>query len=311
MDEVNDILVIIERGAEQYPEIDRATELAEAAGARIHLFVREYQAVLYWHYFFGRRDDKFSREAYEREAQAWVDDQVRALTDQGIEASGEAAWAHNFYRAIRQAIDERQPDLVIKGAHDMTTRGERSFYDPIDWQLMRHCPTPVLLVKYQCRAQQGAVLCAVNPGHPDAEYHRLDGRIMAAGEALSQYLERPLHVFNSFHFPAEAVAPPVAVEYGVYEQYVDELRGEHDHALDRFLADYNLPATNIHRVEGPPSRELPRLAEELPAAVVVMGVVSRSALPEILVGHTAERVLDRLYCDVLVVGPVAASSRAE
>ncbi|MCU0940788.1 MAG: universal stress protein [Burkholderiaceae bacterium] len=48
---------------------------------------------------------------------------------------------------------------------------------------------------------------------------------------------------------------------------------------------------------------LPRMADQLSAALVVMGAVSRSRLQEVFVGSTAERVLDRIGCDVLVVKP--------
>ena len=39
------------------------------------------------------------------------------------------------------------------------------------------------------------------------------------------------------------------------------------------------------------------------ASVVVMGAVSRSALTRLFIGHTAERVIDALKCDVLIVKP--------
>ena len=48
---------------------------------------------------------------------------------------------------------------------------------------------------------------------------------------------------------------------------------------------------------------LPRVAESLGASLLVMGAVSRSRLQEIFLGSTAERVLDRIACDVLVVKP--------
>jgi universal stress protein E len=34
-----------------------------------------------------------------------------------------------------------------------------------------------------------------------------------------------------------------------------------------------------------------------------MGAISRSRLRELFIGSTAERILDRLHCDVLVVKP--------
>ena len=301
MERLESILVVIERGAEQYPEIERAVELAEATGARVVLFVREYRSVLYWHYLFGKRGDKMSQAAYEREAQAWVDEQVEALTDQGITAEGEAVWARNIYNAIADKVREVEPDLVIKGAHDDAIRGARSVYNTTDWQLMRHCPAPVLLVKYQNRAHHGTILCAVHPSHPDADHHPVDTAIMGVGQLLSDALGRPLHMFTSFQSPGEHVAPPIAIDGAAYQKYLEEFREEHNRAFNAFVAQYQLPDANVHHVEGDPAQELPNLAERLPATLVVMGVVSRSALPELLVGHTAERVLDRLECDILAV----------
>jgi len=37
--------------------------------------------------------------------------------------------------------------------------------------------------------------------------------------------------------------------------------------------------------------------------VVVMGAVSRSGLKRLFIGNSAERLLDKLDCDVLVVKP--------
>ena len=44
-----------------------------------------------------------------------------------------------------------------------------------------------------------------------------------------------------------------------------------------------------------------RLNDELHADVVVMGAVSRRGLKRLFVGNTAEDVLDKLPCDLLIV----------
>jgi nucleotide-binding universal stress UspA family protein len=56
-------------------------------------------------------------------------------------------------------------------------------------------------------------------------------------------------------------------------------------------------------VAGAPALELPRIAKRLHADVVVMGAVSRRGVKRVFIGNTAERVLDALSCDVLVVKP--------
>jgi hypothetical protein len=57
--------------------------------------------------------------------------------------------------------------------------------------------------------------------------------------------------------------------------------------------------------------ELRAAAAALHAGVVVMGAVSRSGLARLFIGNTAERVLDHVDCDVLVVKPRGFKTRVE
>jgi universal stress protein E len=49
-------------------------------------------------------------------------------------------------------------------------------------------------------------------------------------------------------------------------------------------------------------------AERVRADIVVMGAVARSRLKRLFIGSTAERVLDHLPCDVLIVKPADFTS---
>ena len=54
---------------------------------------------------------------------------------------------------------------------------------------------------------------------------------------------------------------------------------------------------------------IPAVARSTHAALVVMGAVSRSGLSRVFIGNTAERVLDALPCDVLVIKPRGTKMR--
>ena len=60
-------------------------------------------------------------------------------------------------------------------------------------------------------------------------------------------------------------------------------------------------AARIHLEDGTAVEVLPRVAAELATDIAVMGAISRSQVQERLIGSTAERTLDRLSCDILVV----------
>ena len=48
---------------------------------------------------------------------------------------------------------------------------------------------------------------------------------------------------------------------------------------------------------------IPRVADELHAAVTVMGTVARTGFSGALIGNTAEVVIDKLKSDILVLKP--------
>jgi len=71
--------------------------------------------------------------------------------------------------------------------------------------------------------------------------------------------------------------------------------------LSGIVASHELPPERVHLEQGSAVDALPRMTEKLAADLLVMGAVSRSRIQELFVGSTAERVLDRIGCDVLVV----------
>jgi universal stress protein E len=64
-----------------------------------------------------------------------------------------------------------------------------------------------------------------------------------------------------------------------------------------------------HVVAGKAAEAIPETARETGCAILVMGAVSRSGLKRVFIGNTAERVLDGLPCDVLVVKPPSFKTR--
>jgi universal stress protein E len=129
----------------------------------------------------------------------------------------------------------------------------------------------------------------------------LDEAIVDAAASLSAAVGGTLHVCHALApwegptVPADS-APKYAEACSAYRegarQRVDELAGR-----------AKVHEGHIHVRWGDPIEVIPQFASSLNASVVVMGAVSRSALERAVIGHTAERVLDALDCDVLVVKP--------
>jgi nucleotide-binding universal stress UspA family protein len=91
----------------------------------------------------------------------------------------------------------------------------------------------------------------------------------------------------------------------------DALEQQGREAFELFMAARDLEPARRHLVNGPPHLEIPDVARKTRAALVVMGAISRSRLQRLFIGNTAERVLDALPCDVLVIKPRGTRSRVE
>ena len=67
--------------------------------------------------------------------------------------------------------------------------------------------------------------------------------------------------------------------------------------------DYSISDEHCYLSDVEISESLPELTSLLNVSVIVMGAISRSRFDRMLIGNTAERVMDKLECDVLVIKP--------
>lgn len=100
-----------------------------------------------------------------------------------------------------------------------------------------------------------------------------------------------------------------ALFLNVTRQDLDELlqttEAKHRRHVDRVLASYDISSLDagIHLVKGQPGEVIPDLVAKHRATLLVMGTVGRANVPGLIMGNTAERILDRVHCSVLAVKP--------
>jgi len=66
---------------------------------------------------------------------------------------------------------------------------------------------------------------------------------------------------------------------------------------------HDIPAKHTHIDPGPVETALPQYVLRNSANIVVMGAVSRSYPDRAVFGYTAERLLDSITCDALIIKP--------
>jgi nucleotide-binding universal stress UspA family protein len=143
--------------------------------------------------------------------------------------------------------------------------------------------------------------------------HDLNREILELAASLALSDSASLHIVHAWEALAErmlvsrgGMSPEGAISYIQREQahhrnelhrLAEKLRGW----IGKDAYDYLSP--RVHLPEGPAKVVIAPLAAELQADLVVMGTVARTGISGLIIGNTAEAILNRLRCSVLAVKP--------
>ena len=305
------ILVVIDPTATEQPAMARATWVAKKTGASIELFICDYDQ-----YLSGERF--FDSSSMEKARQSLIDTHKKRLEKlaQGIAADGisvfvDACWDHPLHDGIVRKVVRSAPDIVFKDTHYHAAI-RRSIFSNTDWNLIRDCPAPLLLVKPQGFEEPLSIIAAVDPVHERDKPAELDRKILDTARTLSEQLGADLHVLHGFDpspayaVSADSMAFPISAPIN---EMMEALKTKHETAVEELLADQNVPESRVHVLEGDTREVMIGLVEKLDADIVVMGAVARGALQRLVLGSTAEHVLDHVPCDLLIVKPAGFETR--
>jgi len=295
MKSVRNILVIVDPTAQRHPSVEKGCVLAERFGARLDLFVCETKA--------SQNLRQATRGRTQDDVRQDLETIAKTVRNRGIEATTEVISADPLHVALLNRVKHTCADMVIKDTHHHTL-AKRTFLTNTDWELIRGCPVPLLLVKPEPWTPAHRIGAAVDPGHLDDKPRLLDRCILEHAALVAERLGGELHVIHAYipaaMMTAAAVAvPPVVVD--IPEQTLAREREEKLAELTTLLSECSLPAENIHLQTGSVIEVLCGVAREAKIDIMAMGAVSRSGLKRILIGSTAEQILERLPCDLLVI----------
>ena len=228
----------------------------------------------------------------------------------GGRAPAQVEWDYPPHEAILRRAQKSGADLIVAEVHQ-GSRAKRWIMKLNDWELLRASAVPVLLLKEGAPPlARAAVLAAIDPSHAHAKPSGLDASILTAAARIAQALGGKLHLVHTVQpgFYGLATGGDPAIDAQMLAARHEAIRERRSKEFDRFAARANVPAARRHLVDGEPEAAIPRVAKKIGAGLVVMGAVSRSGLKRLFIGNTAERVLEELACDVLVVHPRRAKA---
>lgn len=307
MGRLDRILAIIDPTSDVQPALDKARFLAQRAGGTLELFVCDFDPSMSGKPLFDTGQLRELRADFVSERMEFLESLADDIRAGGISVETHVHWDNPIHRGILRRVRESSPDLVVKDTHHHSAI-RRTLLSNTDWNLIRSCPVPLLLAKPGEWKARPRILAAVDPEHVGDPAAALDQQVLANAKLMADLLGGEVHVVHAFlpETLLAAVMGPGALPFAAgvsASEVVGRERERLAEVLAALTSGFGLTPGQIHLEQGRASEVLQVVARNLSVDVLVMGAVSRSRLQELFVGGTAEFVLDRLPCDVLVVKP--------
>jgi len=195
-------------------------------------------------------------------------------------------------RAILREVLAEDIDLVVVGrrsrveAHPLPVGS-------VSRRLVHHCPAWVWVAKAGGAELPRSVMVG-------CDLSAMSDRVLGVGVAMARSAGAALHVVHAFQLPfaiqhqgGEAVA-----------HFEREAAAESHAAIEKALEQLGgYPAAGIHVGCTSPAAALLEAERRFAVDLTVLGTVSRGGLPGLILGNTAERLIDRLAGSILAVKP--------
>lgn len=287
------------------PAVLKAAQLARALGAELEIF-HALATPLY--------SDLYPKplEVLEQELRQQARRRLESIADRlrqkGLKVSVCVEWDAPVYEAIVRRARQIGADLIVASRY-AGRHMAAGLMRLTDWELVRLSPMPVLLVKNPRAYRHPAVLVAVDPRHAFAKPVQLDKAILRMGRSLSESLGGVLHAVHAYAPVPLLSAPAHAMTGSAYARMEREVTRSARRSFERALRSVRVARSRRYLLAADPINGILEAERKSHCAIVVMGAISRSGFKRLLIGNTAERILDELKSDVLVIKPAKFPDR--
>lgn len=268
-------LVVLNPNAADQPALKRAAALAVESGASLIAFARCYLSTEEMVHFNSRQDAK-------HEARLGLEQRLRQQVEKlGLAAAVdyEVVWNEDLITAAYQRA--QQSDICMMFL-------DQIFQDNLP-RWLEACPCPLYLVANEPPDRDSPILAAIDPRQDDDQHEGLNHNVLAAASNLADDMHRELRVVCALD-EQESIATHLGFEY------LSDLTAEKSSIAQHFAID----PSRVHLQIGRPCTVIYQRAQQLKAAVLVMGKSHDTSLYSTLMGCKAERLMEHYKGDLLV-----------
>ncbi len=296
-------LAIIE--PDLFPELvaRRAAQLAMLYGYDLELLLCDPLLIPFGDSFIASTEIQQLADRIKQTQKEIIGDIAAAISNDDLNVSATILHGHPISDAIIAKAMECAPSFVVKGT-SYHSSADRATFTYTDWRLIRKLQCPVWLVKGNEWHEHPFIIAAVDPTHEHDPSALVDQKIVEAGKALAAMTSGKLLLLHTYQRLVE-ISSRVMKTINPIKLPIDEIdkkiRESHRRQLDEFATANNVALDDAHQLPGRTKEILPAFVRSHGADIVIMGAIARTGLKRLILGSTAEQVLDHLPCDILIV----------
>ena len=302
----NNILVVLNPENDKQYALARAVRLAQEqksqSPVKITLFLAIYDLSYEMSALLSSEERSEMHKNVIEQRKLAIQPYIEKYASDGIEFATTVVWNSNEAEAIATEVENQGYDLVVK-----YTKAEESLASlivtPVDWQLLRKCPVPILVVKDGDWKHQRRVLVAVNVSDDENEAHSsFNDELVSLSMDLAASLDRGnVHLVTAY--PPTPINMAIDLPEFSSSEYNSGLRGQYLINMKSLRQKYGINDDHTHMVEGFPEDVIPQVAKKIEAELVILGTIGRTGLSAAFLGNTAEHVISKLNCNLLAIKP--------
>lgn len=297
MESYQNILVVIDPTTEEQKALARACILAKHSGAKVTAFLSIYDFSYEMTTMLSGEEREVMRATVVKGRENWLTDLAE---DFDCDIQTKVVWHNRPFEAILSEVRDNAFDVVIKSTHAHPTL-QSVIFTPTDWHLIRKCWVPLLLVKEHTWPDNGHILAAVNAGSEEEEHQSLNNKISEEAINLATLINADVHFVNSY--PGTPINIAIEIPEFDANEYNDAMKQHHVDVMKEHGNKFDITGEYLHVEEGLPEDVIEKVANQIDAELVILGTIGRTGLSAVLIGNTAEHVIDRLNCDLLALKP--------
>ncbi len=294
------ILVATDTRLEDHPIVAEAVEIAALNKAALCIVdvVPEFP----WTVRLTLKDHDQIRRLIAEEKQDKLSRIAAPIRERGVDVSTKVLYGKTSLEIIREVL-RAQHDLVLRVAKGKQSR-RTGFFGNTGLRLLRKCPCAVWLVSPATTPDFAHVLGSIDTSTGDPIEQELNEEVFDLAQSISQYHEGRFSIVQAWSIFGEQF-----VRGRLQPDELENLEKQNEEQvstlLDNFLQQHgsSIRDENVHLVKGEAPDVIPTFAKQNGVELVVMGTVARSGVSGVVMGNTAEQILNRIECSVLAIKP--------